>query len=295
MFISRFRVNAARHGARRLLSSPQTMHAAVMSSFPHILPSDKPAPDAPRVLWRLDQRARAEVVLYIVSPDRPDLTHLVEQAGWPALADPEDPGWQTRPYTPLLDRLAAGDHWAFRLTANPVHTIRRKDGEPRKITAHLTPVHQMGWLLDEKRQERLGFRVCQKPTDRQLLPQGTTHQKQPHHGDRYELAVRDTRPLSFNKSRAAGDRDKPVTVLAVTFEGRLQVTDPDALRRTLTQGIGRARAYGCGLLTLAPVDQHVSTRARAVPCSPTPRTTNRASPSAPTTTPGTPPTTTASP
>lgn len=256
MFISRFRVNTARPGARRLLSSPQAMHAAVMSSFPHILPSDSPAPDAPRVLWRLDQRARAEVLLYVVSPDRPDLTHLVEQAGWPAVAEPDNPGWHTRPYAPLLDRLTAGDRWAFRLTANPVHTVRRKEGEPRKLTAHLTPVHQMGWLLDEERQQRLGFRVCEKPTDQRLLPEGTTHQKRPHHGDRYELTIRDTRSLSFDKSRNSADRrNKPVTVVTVTFEGRLEVTDPAALRRALTQGIGRARAYGCGLLTLAPLAQ----------------------------------------
>ncbi|MGK9462875.1 type I-E CRISPR-associated protein Cas6/Cse3/CasE [Streptomyces sp. G6] len=261
MFLSRFRVNTARPGARRLLSSPQAMHAAVMSSFPHILPSDSPQPDAPRVLWRLDQRARAEVLLYVVSPDRPDLTHLVEQAGWPAVADPENPGWQTRPYAPLLDRLAVGDRWAFRLTANPVHTVRRKEGEPRKLTAHLTPVHQMRWLVDEERQKRLGFRVCEKPADRRLLPDGTTHHKQPHPGDRYELAVQDTRSLAFDKSRgSAGRRGKSVTVVTVTFEGRLEVTDPAALRRTLTQGIGRARAYGCGLLTLAPVAQPTHAR-----------------------------------
>ncbi|MGW3114981.1 type I-E CRISPR-associated protein Cas6/Cse3/CasE [Streptomyces sp. NPDC001091] len=29
-------------------------------------------------------------------------------------------------------------------------------------------------------------------------------------------------------------------------------TDPDALRRVLTRGIGRTRAYGCGQLTPAP-------------------------------------------
>ncbi|WP_255953973.1 type I-E CRISPR-associated protein Cas6/Cse3/CasE [Streptomyces odontomachi] len=253
MFISRFRVNTARPGARKLLSSPQAMHAAVMSSFPQLLPSDSPPPDSPRVLWRLDQMARAEVLLYIVSPGQPDLTHLVEQAGWPAVATRENPGWQTRAYAPLLDRLTAGDRWSFRLTANPVHKIRRKEGEEQKITAHLTPIHQMGWLLDDRRQERLGFRICEKPDDRRLLPEGTTHQKRPHPGDRYELAIRDARSLAFNKSGAADGRRGPVTVVTVTFEGHLEVTDPNAMRRSLTQGIGRARAYGCGLLTLAPL------------------------------------------
>jgi CRISPR system Cascade subunit CasE len=259
MFLSRFRVNTARPGARRLLSSPQAMHAAVMSSFPTLLPTDIPDPDGPRVLWRLDHQARAEVILYIVSPEPPDLTHLVEQAGWPAVAGPDAPGWQTKPYAPLLDRLSTGDRWAFRLTANPVHTIRRKDNEPRKITAHLTPVHQMQWLLE--RQERCGFRILEKSDDKRLLPHGTTyHGKHQHHGDQYELSVRDQNSRSFDKSRNADGnrRGKPVTLVAVTFDGRLEVTDPAALRRTLTHGIGRAKAYGCGLITLAPLDRPVT-------------------------------------
>ncbi|MFD4953753.1 type I-E CRISPR-associated protein Cas6/Cse3/CasE [Streptomyces sp. NPDC058451] len=256
MFLTRFRVNTARPGARRLLSSPQAMHAAVMSSFPTLLPTDTPPSDGPRVLWRLDHTTRAEVVLYVVSPDRPDLTHLVEQAGWPAAAaaDPAEPGWQSRPYGPLLDRLATGDRWSFRLTANPVHHARRKDDEPTKRTAHLTPVHQMGWLL--KRQETCGFRVLEKPDGKRLLPSGTTHTKQPHHGDRYELTVRDQRALAFEKSRTTatqGGRRAPVSLVTVTFDGRLEVTDPELLRRALTQGIGKAKAYGCGLLTLAPL------------------------------------------
>ncbi|MCX4920251.1 type I-E CRISPR-associated protein Cas6/Cse3/CasE [Streptomyces sp. NBC_00687] len=256
MYLSRFRINTARPGARRLLSSPQALHAAIMSSFPHLLPTDKPAPDAPRVLWRLDQQARAEVVLYVASPDQPDMTHLVEQAGWPAAAaaNPDTPGWHTRPYKPFLDRLTAGDRWAFRLTANPVHSIRRTADEPRKITAHVTPIHQMGWLLDAHRQERCGFRILEKPDIERLLPGGTTYKGSPHPGDRYALTVGDTRPLAFNKGPTPDGprRGKPVTVLTVTFDGQLEITDPEALRRSLTQGIGRARAYGCGLLTLAP-------------------------------------------
>jgi hypothetical protein len=43
----------------------------------------------------------------------------------------------------------------------------------------LTSVHQMGWLLDEERQKCLGFRVCEKPADRRLLPEDTTHHNCP--------------------------------------------------------------------------------------------------------------------
>ncbi|MFC8270141.1 type I-E CRISPR-associated protein Cas6/Cse3/CasE [Streptomyces cinereoruber] len=255
MYLTRFRVNTARTGARRLLASRQVLHAAVMSSFPTLLPTDQPTPDTPRVLWRLDHNAPGEVLLYLVSPDAPDLTHLVEQAGWPtALVD--GPGWQTRSYTPFLDNLTTGTHWDFRLTANPVHHIRRTDDEPRKRTAHLTPHHQMGWLLDPARQERGGFRILEKPKDKRLLPQGTTHQGHEHHGDRYQLTVRDHHTSTFGKTPPPGTRrGKPVTLVTVTYDGRLEITDPDLMRRTLTQGLGKAKAYGCGLMTLAPLPQ----------------------------------------
>lgn len=42
-----------------------------------------------------------------------------------------------------------------------------------------------------------------------------------------------------------------VTIARVTYGEMLEVTNPDALRRALTAGLGRARAYGCGLLTPA--------------------------------------------
>jgi CRISPR system Cascade subunit CasE len=250
MFLTRFRINTARPGARRLLGSPQVLHAAVMSSFPALLPGDAPS-EGPRILWRLDLLQRAEVILYLVSPQRPDLTHLVEQAGWPAAAEPSAPGWQTRPYAPFLDGLTAGRQWAFRLTANPVHQARRKDGEPTKRTAHITPVHQIGWLV--KRQEACGFRILEKPVEQRLLPSGTTYKKHPHHGDRYEVTVHDQRNHAFDKARTTGRGRTPVSLVTVTYDGRLQITDPELMRRALTQGIGKAKAYGCGLLTLAPL------------------------------------------
>ncbi|MGW3294562.1 type I-E CRISPR-associated protein Cas6/Cse3/CasE [Streptomyces xiamenensis] len=252
MYLTRFRVNTGRAGARRLLSSPQALHAAVLMSFPGGVPA--PSGDGPRVLWRLDHNSPAEVLLYLVSPDRPDLTHLVEQAGWPAAAahDPSDPGWLSRPYIPFLNRLSPGGVWGFRLTANPVHHIRRKDGEQTKRTAHVTAVHQTRWLLD--RQEASGFEILEKPAAERLLPDGQTHRGHPHHGDRHQVTVRDLRALAFSKSREDRAARRPqVKVVTATYDGRLRITDPDALRRVLTQGIGKAKAYGCGLMTLAPV------------------------------------------
>lgn len=43
---------------------------------------------------------------------------------------------------------------------------------------------------------------------------------------------------------------RPVSLLSVTFEGFLTVTDADLFRCTLTEGIGRGKAYGMGMLTV---------------------------------------------
>ena len=45
-----------------------------------------------------------------------------------------------------------------------------------------------------------------------------------------------------------------VRITTARFEGELTVVDAAALRHTLMNGIGRARGYGCGLLTLAQRD-----------------------------------------
>lgn len=227
MYLTRFRINTERLAARKLLSSPQVLHAAVMSAFAEIPRQEE---GGPRVLWRVDRNSRAETYLYTVSPDKPDLTHLVEQAGWPTTGR-----WDAYDYEPFLSRLNAGDRLAFRLTANPVHTARRNDEEPTKLTAHIGPRHQLRWLL--QRQEAAGFMVLQKPPGHELVSEL----------DQYEVIIHDRRQLAFKKP----GNGKPVTLTTVTFDGRLEITDPDAFRHTLTRGLGRAKAYGCGLMTLA--------------------------------------------
>lgn len=224
MYLTRFRINPARRGARKLLSSPHAMHAAVLAGFPDPAATTS---DNARILWRLDPGAPPQVSLYIASPTEPDLTHLVEQAGWPTTDT-----WQTRPYNPFLASLLPGQRWAFRLTANPA-----RDGLPPKNTSdpnrrqrygHVTVAQQQQWLLD--RADRAGFRVTANSDDNTEL---TVHSRTTH---------------TFRRGQAT------VTLRVATYDGRLEITDADALRAVLTRGLGHAKAYGCGLLTLAPTE-----------------------------------------
>jgi CRISPR system Cascade subunit CasE len=75
------------------------------------------------------------------------------------------------------------------------------------------------------------------------------------------LFTRETRlGVKFDKERcsAGGYRQvqigragaKPIRHSVIDYEGVLEVQNPDALAEALTGGVGKARAYGCGLLLL---------------------------------------------
>ena len=55
------------------------------------------------------------------------------------------------------------------------------------------------------------------------------------------------------KFRKLQEGGRPVSLLSVTFEGMLTVTDVELFRRALTEGIGRGKAYGMGMLTVMRV------------------------------------------
>ncbi|SDM82709.1 type I-E CRISPR-associated protein Cas6/Cse3/CasE [Allokutzneria albata] len=217
MHFTRFEFNTARRGARSLLASPQKLHAAVRAAFPATAGTGSDG----RLLWRIDQRPH-QVHLYLVSPQKPDLTHLVEQAGWPTTHT-----WDTRDYTPLLAKLNTGDVWAFRLKANPVGNRRKTSDSTRSQRfGHVTVDQQTQWLLH--RAPGNGF----------TIPAGA--HKEP------DVAVRGREVLKFTRNHAT------VTLATAVFEGTLEINDVELFRHSLINGIGPAKGYGCGLLTLAP-------------------------------------------
>ena len=218
MYLSRIALNTQRKSTMLALASPQNIHAAVESSFP-------PAPEnAERNLWRIDMLNNA-VYLIVLSNRKPDFSHIVEQFGWPKA----EQNWETKDYTSLLERIIPGQRWQFRLRANPVHSvsqtcdIQTRDSAKRgKIYAHITAQQQEQWLLD--RAEKHGF----------SLQEGS-----------FCVTQREIRKFQRNR--------KQVTLSIATFEGVLKVEDVMLFLRALTNGIGRAKAYGCGLLTIAKV------------------------------------------
>lgn len=213
MYLSRMYLNPQRRHCRALLASPEMLHAAVLSSFP---PSTDAAPDDGRVLWSID-RGREKTALWILSPAVPSFEHLQEQAGWS-----QQKTWETRDYSGLIGKLMKGQRYAFRLVANPVHIVT--EGGVKKRRVHQKPEYQLQWLLD--RQEAMGVKFHSEDDVVAATVTGSEH-------------------LVFKR------RGRNVTLVRVAYRGLLEVTDCDLLEKTLISGIGKGKAYGCGLLTLA--------------------------------------------
>ena len=227
MYLTRMPINSARRGAVRLLASPQRMHAAVLSAFP----PDAVVEDSARgrVLWRIDQNG-PHTHLYVVSPERPDLTALVEQAGWPLAST-----WETKPYDALLDRISVGVEYRFSLVANPVRDVRQASGRSKRLP-HVRPEHQVEWLMLKGR--RGGFELLETPV------------KQAQAGGVFELPSAPQVMISERSDRRFLRGERAVTLRTARFDGLLRVTDAEAFRRSLVHGIGSAKGYGCGLMTV---------------------------------------------
>ena len=227
MFLTKIDLAPERRLARKYLGSPQAMHAVVMSATGG---HDGNGPG--RVLWRVDRGVTT--ALYILSPLEPDCSQLVAEAG--------TAGTQARTldYSPFLASLDAGQLWAFRLAANPSYSASRGPGVRGQRYGHVTVEQQRQWLID--RVPRFGFELM--PVDH-ADGEGT---------DEAVLVAYRERPV-FNRRRPGGEGYDRVTINRTVYEGVLRVTDPELLRRALIAGIGRSKAYGCGLMTLARVRQ----------------------------------------
>jgi CRISPR system Cascade subunit CasE len=228
MYLSKLVVNTYSREFRRDHADIREMHRTVMSGFPD-LPQDTPARQSQTVLWRLDGIHRG-FVTYVQSSAKPDWGRLA--------ADYLTDAPQVRSLQPVLDAIAPGRRFAFRLIGNPTCTVPRSGNQKTLVSDQRThgrrvarrkPEEQLEWLIRKGGQH--GF----------VIP--SAHNGQPD--------VAPSPCLTLTGRKRSGDNG-PITIEPVRFEGHLFVTDAVAFKDALQRGIGHGKAYGCGLISLAP-------------------------------------------
>ena len=170
-------------------------------------------------LFRIDPQPGSRVVIVVQSAARPDWDYAFHNARHFLAAPP-----QLKTFDPLF---VARQRLRFRLLANPTRKIDTKSGaDGQRRNGKRVPVagdKLHDWLA--RHGEAGGFIV-----------------------DQADTAVQPGYVYVSKEQNAHGDH-----LRAVRYDGILTVTAPVPFRETLVQGIGPAKAFGFGLLSLAKV------------------------------------------
>lgn len=236
LWLSRLTLDLRNRLVHRDAGDSQAMHSRLLDAFP---PGTTRADHG--LLYRLepDPRGdRGQIIALVQSTIVPDWSAL------PAGYLQGDEWLGTHPDSkPIAERyraLDAGDVLRFRLRANPTRKIHTT-GETR--TPGTRPTGPNG---------------TRKPLTRDELP-AWLERKAGQHGFRLIDARNQPDPISGKEQLGRkpdprdGEKRMRMTHAAVLFDGELEITDADLFRDALWGGIGPAKAYGFGLLSIALV------------------------------------------
>ncbi|MFD8978474.1 type I-E CRISPR-associated protein Cas6/Cse3/CasE [Streptomyces sp. NPDC059564] len=218
-------LNARHPLVAKSLVDAQEMHSTVMSGFRGwVEDGDPEARSQMGVLstWSVDLKAAA-LVLVVQSRIPGDWSRIPRAA------------FTGRPQIITVDRtFKAGEVVGFRTVVNPTHS--RPSGKPasEKVrgtrTAHTRPDHVKNWFL----------RRLQADGEPATAEDGVTRIG--------ATTDPDTLGIRMLPTVSSAHRSKPVRIGRAEIRGSLTVTDPDTLVTALSNGLGHARAYSCGLI-----------------------------------------------
>lgn len=217
MYLSKLIINTDNPISLRSLVDPYEAHRTIWHGFP-----DKDSGGPGRVLFRVEyQKTYPRLVVLVQSHLKPDWQPLISKG----ILLSED----CLEYSEKLELLAqVGQSLRFRLRANPTKKTldvnqTRPDGNPRPVRVGLLgDEEQIGWL--KTKAENGGFKLIN-----------------------CRISGRER-----SESKKAGIKGK-ITHMGVTFDGLLEVTDKTTFINTLESGIGSAKGFGFGLLSVIPV------------------------------------------
>lgn len=163
-----------------------------------------------RKLWRIDH-LNNKTYLLLASKTIPDLEKL-EQYGVENTA-------RTKDYTPFLESLENGMKVRFRVTLNTVKSVVTEVGKRGRVQP-VKSSEQMKFLID--RSEKNGFSLKE---------------------DEFTIVERGYKKLKRKNERT-------IDLISATYEGVLTIENVGEFRKTLTEGIGKKKAYGFGMMTV---------------------------------------------
>lgn len=242
MYLSRLVLDPRSRAVQRDLADSQALHRTVLGAFPDRQGASPR--EAAGVLFRVDSQARGgRLTLLVQSAAAPSWQHLP-----PGYLAPESgglPNPAVKAIGGLLERLPSGTRLAFRLRANPTRKIDTRsgpDGERRngKRVELRGEAAQIAWL--QRKAEVGGFRLLRVRASGEGAVAVAARPQPRQVGWRPDAR------------EGTGSGARRLTHAAVIFDGHLEVLDAERFLDTVRGGVGSAKAYGFGLLSVAPVE-----------------------------------------
>lgn len=208
------------------LGDVQAMHRRVMSAFPDR--EQEEARASYGVLYRVEHLVGGGVPVLVQSNEVPDWSKL--PGGY--LRGYRGDGAAQKNIDGLLGAVEVGDQRRFRLRANATRKLRLDGGGGKRVEL-VKEEDALEWI--HRQALSCGFKISEGSEFDDFS------------GNDAVFRVRAT-----SESKVHGySSGKRITLGSLLFEGLLEVTDADAFRQAMVSGIGRGKAYGFGLLSLA--------------------------------------------
>ncbi|CAN5750249.1 type I-E CRISPR-associated protein Cas6/Cse3/CasE [soil metagenome] len=194
-------------------------------------------------LYRTTRERPGGVEVLVLSGAEPLPPHQLPVRDWGAALNV-----QSKPFAPAL---SAGQLLDFEIRVNATRVVTGPDRKPNgELKKRRHDVWELVWQADKENFEHTPHRTYSEWLAGQL--EGAAELVSPG-GVRGEV---DGEPLARVTERGEvrarrGDRREAIRFVAANLIGTLRVLDPDRFLELVTRGIGREKAFGCGLLCLS--------------------------------------------
>ncbi len=238
IFLSRLQLDPLSRRAQIELARPYEMHRTLCHAFPNLAGDEW---TAARVLFRVDDDS-GRLQLLVQSKREPDwrafALHLRDTRY--LLAPPNVKEWQPQ--------FRAGQMLRFRLMANPTFRPKKEDGSDGARRGLYREHERLDWLA--RQSARCGFVLPQARTT--LKRNGEPLTFRGHSHDELVLDLPTCQVIDLNDGRRFPLPNRKIQFSAARFDGVLQISSVDLFVHTLKNGIGPAKGFGFGLLSVAP-------------------------------------------
>lgn len=246
LYLSRLTLNQRSRQVLNEIAHPYEMHRTLMHAFPQTMyDARSKARNEFNVLFRPEiDDCGGTIKIYVQSRIEPNWSFLDGLSDY-LCTDTEMPEYKD--IMPAYRKIQNGQILSFRLRANPTKRIAKHDDTMKGKRVELRREdEQIDWLIRKGqvmgKDVSGGFDLLMKKVkdvkgEERLVP--------------YVKVCCEGKQTGRKRDAARGHS---MTHFAVLFDGLLRVTDTNAFLETLVRGIGPGKAFGFGLLSVAPVN-----------------------------------------